>query len=235
MKLDRGADRRVHVNKAKDWGQAAGTDFWAVFGDVAQVEAATLGDLDLYGWETDTVAFVAGSDADFISSADVGVTGGVTTATEDDFLISPFIFGDYAHSLMVEALLGYPPTSLNMECYARFSANADENASGFGWVEEGGGGGVLADADLLAFIGNGGTEFELNQGDGTVDAGDTDDTDSHLFKIIISGLTAEWFIDGTSQGSLTLETDLFPAAWAVNTEATGTVDPVVAWVHIWYE
>lgn len=239
MKLIKGADRRVHIQNPRFWGSSAGTDYWAVFGDTAMIETATQGDLDLWGWETTDVAFIVGSGADFLSGspiADAGTIGGIHTDATADFLISPFIFGDFSHTQMVAGLLGYTPTNLNMECYAMFSANSDENATGFGFVEAGGGGGALADADMMAFIGTGGTKFEIIRGDGTVDASvDNVDTDPHLWKITCSGTTAEWFIDGVSQGTITLQDNLWPVSWAVNTETSGTDDPVVSWVHIWYD
>ena len=160
MDIHKGPDRRVHVKDPVQWSTSAGTDFWLIGGGADLIEAGA-NDLDQFGWETAGFEYTAGSDADFLSAADPGVTGGLDFATAEDFLISPFIFGDYAHGQMVKELLGYDPTSLNLEVYGRFAANADENASGFGWVEAGGGGGVLADADLLAFIGIGATQFEL--------------------------------------------------------------------------
>ena len=234
------SDGRVHVFDPKKWGELPGTDFWIFCGST---DTPPTGDTDLvsYGWETSgvsTFTYLPGSGADFLSGspiADAGATGGYNFGTAGDYLISPFIFGDYVHARMVQELLGYFPTELNLEVYGRFAANPDENASGFGFVEAGGGGGVLADADLMAFIGPGGSNFELIRGDGTVDAGAAAyDTDPHLFKIKCSGMTAEWFIDDVSQGTLGLQDDLWPVAFAINTEAGGTADPVVSWVHVYY-
>ena len=151
-----------------------------------------------------------------------------------DNLVSPFIFGDYAHALLVGQILGRLPTSLNMECYARFAANNDEEETGFGFVEAGAAR-PFVKAGLMALITSDGTNFSLESG-AAADAGSTDDTAAHQFKIRCRGTTAEWFIDGTSQGTIALQDDLWPVAWGASTKAsTGANDPVINWVHIWYE
>ena len=229
------ADGRVHQYDPHHWGCRPATDFWVVFNTS---DLAPSGDWDLLsnGWESVGWSHLAPSGADFLSgtpTADIGTTGGANFDTAGDYLISPFQFGDYSHARMVQELLGYLPTELNLEVYGRFAANPDENASGFGFVEAGGGGSVLADADLMAFIGLGGTKFELIRGDGTVDESvAVYDTDPHLFKIKCSGTTAEWFIDDVSQGTLGLQDDLWPVAFGVSVETTA--DPVVSWAHVWY-
>jgi hypothetical protein len=127
------------------------------------------------------------------------------------------------------------PTSLNMECYARFASGADENETGFGFLEAGVDANALVKGDLMAYISTGGTVFELHSG-ATEDAGSAEDTDPHQWKIKCSGTTAEWFIDGTSQGTIALQDDLWPVAWGAGTKASsGENDPVINWVHIWYE
>ncbi|KKK70454.1 hypothetical protein LCGC14_2923810, partial [marine sediment metagenome] len=127
-------DRRVHATRALEWGDAAATDFWGFFGNLITVEAG-LGDLDDYGWLTTGFAHLAGTGADFISNspiADAGTIGGLDFNAVNDSIVSPFIFGDYAHARMVQAITGVLPTSLNMECYARFAASTDENETGIG-------------------------------------------------------------------------------------------------------
>jgi len=170
-----------------------------------------------------------------MSSADVGTTGGLNFDTAGDYIISPFIFGDYAHALLAGQILGYMPASLNMECYARFAANNDEEETGFGFLEAGVDAGALAKADLMAYITTDGTDFSLESG-AAADAGSTDNIDPHQWKIRCKGTTAEWWIDGVSQGAIALQDDLWPVAWGAGTKAaTGANDPVIAWTHIWYE
>lgn len=228
-------DRRVHATRALEWGDAAATDFWAFFGNLIAIEAG-LGDPDDYGWLTTGYSFLAGTGADFISNspiADAGTIGGLNFDAVNDSLVSPFIFGDYAHARMVQAITGVLPTSLNMEVYARYAASTDENETGIGFIEAGGS--AVTVADQMAVISIGATTFELHSG-AAEDAGATDDTDPHLFKILCSGTTAEWFIDGTSQGTIALQDNLWPVAWTAGTKNTdGANDPVVQWVHIWYE
>lgn len=225
---------RHHVRDPRDWALVPGTDYWAFFGGVGLIEAG-VHDLDLNDWITTGFSHTVGSGADFMSSADVGITGGVNFDVVSDHLRSPFIFGDYAHALLAGQFLGHFPTSLNMECYARFAANADEQETGFGFVEAGSAV-PFVKAGLMALITSDSTDFSLESG-AAADAGDTDDTAAHLFKISIASGGITWFVDGTEQGSgLALQTDLWPVAWGVSTKATsGTNDPVVSWVHIWYE
>lgn len=226
---------RVHAYRPQDWGSMAATDYWANFGDLTLVPADS-SDLDLYGWvEGGTWVYLAGSGADFISNspiADAGTTGGAHFDDASDAITSPYIFGDYAHALLAGQFLGYMPTSLNMECYARFSANGDENGSGFGFIEAGGS--AATTNDTMAYISTGGTVFELHSG-AAEDAGATDDMNPHLWKIKCKGTTAEWFLDGTSQGTIDLQDDLWPVAWSAGTQSGGSNDPVVSWVHIYYE
>ncbi len=232
-KITRAPDRRVHVNRPQDWGSAAGTDYWANFGDLTLVPADS-SDLDLTGWvEAGTWVHLAGSGADFISSSTVGTTGGAHIDVAGDAIRSPFIFGDYAHAKMVEGLLGYEPTLLNMECYARFNADGgDDEDSGFGFVEAGAAT-PFVKAGLMALITSDGTNFSLESG-AAADAGSADNQDPHLWKISVSSASIEWFIDGTSQGTLALQAALWPVAWGASVGAGGTADPVISWVHIWY-
>lgn len=232
-----GNDRRVHALHPYDWAEAAATDYWANFGSIVGIPGNAIGDLDLYGWATTGFSHTVGSLAGFIDSADVGTTGGINLDAVSDNIVSPFIFGDYAHAKMVEGLLGHEPTILNMECYARFAANNDEEETGFGFVEAGAAT-PFVKAGLMALITSDGTNFSL-EGAGDLDAGSTDNTTPHLFKIVINKGTTdaiEWFIDGTSQGTMDSQINLWPVAWGASTKAaTGANDPVVSWVHIWYE
>ena len=235
MPLNNPPPRRVHIMRPQDWGAGAGTDFWAFWGDLTMADAAA-SDLVANGWLTTGFSFLAGTGADFISgspTADIGTIGGLNFDTFNDSIVSPFIFGDFAHARMVQAITGALPTSLSMECYARFAASVDENETGIGFIEAGGS--AVTVASQMAVISIGATTFELHSG-AAEDAGATDDTDPHLFKIVCTGTTAEWFIDGTSQGTIALQDDLWPVAWTAGTKNTdGLNDPVVQWVHIWYD
>lgn len=229
-------DHRWHVTDPQKWGQSPGTDYWLVCHESDMVAAGGR-DLSDHGWSANGFSFKEGSGADFLSGvpiADAGAIGGFNFDTAGDYLISPFIFGDFAHAKMFRNLMGYLPTTLCLEVFATFAANPDENASGFGFCEAGATG-ALADGDMMAFIGPGGSKFELIRGDGTVDEGvAVYDTDPHLFKIVITGAVVTWYIDDVSQGTLVVQDDLWPVAFAINTEGSGTADPVVSWAHVWY-
>lgn len=234
MNLELGTDKRVHVTNPRDWGMSAGTDYWANFGDLTLVEGDSQ-DLSLYGWlESGTWASLAGSGADLLASADVGVTGGANIDTANDGITSPFIFGDYAHATMVEALLGYAPTRLNFECYARFAANNNEESSGFGFMEAGAASPAVK-AGHMAFITSDGTDFSLESGAAAATSDDNDNTTAHLWKVTLTfGGSVSFAIDGVTQANtLALQTDLFPVAWGASTATAN--DPVISWVHIWYD
>jgi hypothetical protein len=119
-------------------------------------------DLADRGWGSGGFSHLAPSGADFLSNS--GTTGGFNFDTAGDFLISPYIFGDIGASTLYEDVMGSVPTKMTMEVYGRFGANADENATGFGFLEAGAGVTSPADADMMAFIGMGATNFELIRG-----------------------------------------------------------------------
>ncbi len=232
-KIVRATDRRIHAIDPKQWGTAAATDFWWNCNNPDQVAAGS-DDLVGFGWISSGGVYLAGVDADFLTSSDVGVTGGYHMDTADDTVSSPFVFGDYAHARMVQAITGALPTTLNAEFYMRLSANNDEQASGVGFFEQGSTSG-FAKADTMACVGSGGTNFELHSG-AAEDAGSTDDTDAHLFRLTITqGGSIEWFIDGTSQGTLAIQDDLWPTTFGVNTQSAGSNDPILSWAHLWYD
>jgi len=225
---------RVHALRPQDWGTFPATDYWANWADLTFADTAA-SDLVANGWFTSGFGHLAATGADFMSSSDVGTTGGLNFDAVSDYIVSPAIFGDYAHALLVGQILGHFPTSLNMECYARFAANNDEQETGFGLLEDATDAGALVKGDLMAYITSDGTNFSLESG-AAADAGSTDNTTAHQFKVQCKGTTAEWWIDGTSQGTIALQEDVWPARWGAGTKAaTGANDPVVSWVHLWYE
>lgn len=228
-------DKRVHQLSPHEWGCNPATDYWANFNE-ADLAAAGGKDLADDGWDASGFSYLAGSGAALLSTTTQGTTGGLNFDGFGDYLISPHIFGDWAHALLAQQFLGYFPTTLNMECVARFAAVIDEEATGFGFVQDGTDVNALVKADWMAGITVDGTNFSLESSAGA-DAGSTKATTPHLFKITGTfGSTWEWFIDGTSQGTLAVVANQGPMAWAVGTKAAdGTNDPVISWVHIWYE
>ena len=235
IKLTAASDKRVHVYRPQDWGSAFATDFWMYCHD-GDLVAGGGDDLVNHGWISSGGVYLPNTGADFMSgspAADIGTIGGYHMDTASDTLCSPYIFGDYMHQLMFQELMGYTPSVLTAEFYGRLSANADENGSGFGFWENGATSG-FAVGDTMAVISSGGTVFELHSG-AAEDAGSTDNTDLHLWKIKCTGTTAEWFIDGTSQGTIALQDNLWPVGFGLNTQAAGTNDPILCWAHVWYD
>lgn len=227
-----GSGGRIHVNRAAHWTRTAGTDYW-----YREQEAGTAADdlITNYGWTTTALSYTVGSAADLLTSADVGTPTSTDFGAASDLLLSPSIFGDYGHSLIAANILGYTPTTLNFEAYAAFTANgANEVASGFGFST---GSGITA-TNHVAFIHSNSTNFAIRGTDGTgalTDAGAAVDTAFHRWKIVATaGGTVEWFIDGTSQGTITLKTDMYPTAFSAGIVAAGVNTLSLSWAHVWY-
>ena len=132
----------------------------------------------------------------------------------NDLILSPPIFGDYAHGLQAGQILGYTPSTLNLEVYANFSVNtAAEGDSGFG-LSTGSG---LTATNHIAFIYSNGTLFTMRGTPGTgayTDTGAAKDNAFHLFKIVATaGGTVEWFIDGSTQGKMDVQAALWPCSF----------------------
>lgn len=222
---------RRHVASPQMWSVEAGTDFWLVPSVNGMISAGNAHELSDYGWTTTALALTAGSGGDFLASADVGSMNVITFGDASDLLLSPVLFGDYAHGLVAKGFLGYYPTKLCMEAYAAFSTHsADETATGFGFVTAT----PLTDTNHVAFIRTDGANFALRSS-GAADAGAADDGNLHLFRIDLSFGTglAEWFIDGTSQGTIAILGDSFPVALGASASTTNRL--ALGLVHIWYE
>ena len=237
MKLTRTniANRRVHVLLAQDWGMSPGTDFWLQPSSNGWLTAGNAHELADYGWTTTALSFAGPTGADFISAADVGQLDFLDFGAASDLLRSPGIFGDYGHALLAQQFLGYLPTRLVCEFRAGFYANAaDEPSTAVGLVEAAGSIITASAADQLAAISTNGTNFELNSGAAS-DAGAADDGNWHTFKIAVDATNCEWFIDGTSQGTIATEADVFPVHFGCGVVAGGSNKIGLSWVHIWYE
>lgn len=235
--------RRVHVN-AMDWSDNLGTDFWLNAGSAAA--GATTFLLSNRGWTTTALSITEGSGADLLSYADGGPGGAAAAATprsivfgaSGDLITSPFIFGEYQHGKRASLLLGRSdlPRYLVVDVLGAFTtASANENTSGFGLVEAGGA--ITTQGDQLACIVSDSANFKLASGADS-DVGALVDNAYHWWRIILdAGLgtatdAVEWFIDNTSQGTMDLETDLFPAAFSSHSLTTNRLG--VNTVHIYY-
>lgn len=224
--------RRFHVATPQMWGESAGTDFWmvpSVNGMLTASKPPTLAD---YGWTTTDLALTAGAGGDFLSATDIGSVNRIAFDAASDMLLSPAIFGDYAHGKMAESFLGFMPTQLNVEVVAAFPVVANnETNTAFGLVEDGGS--PITAADALAMIFSDGTNFGLRSGAAT-DAGALVDTAVHRWLTEVTATTVTWYIDGTSQGTLALEADEWPAAFGAGIKAAGSNTLSIGPVHIWY-
>ncbi len=236
MPLNNPQNNRLHVMDARLWSTQMGTDYWAQFGIKSTLAPTGGGVLSELGWTTTSlVETVMTGAGDFLSTSDFSVPAHVLTNASGDLLESPSMFGDGAAAEAAAQILGHNPTTLSCEWYGSFTVvTGTSNRSGFGLVQDGGAAGTAA--DQLAWIYTDGTNFTLRSS-GDSDAGAADDTDWHTWKIIVSTGSAtdavEWFIDGTSQGTMDRITDQWPVSFGMH--ALTTNRPGLAWVHLWYE
>lgn len=227
---------RMHVTDPRLWSRSVGTDYWARFG-VGATAADTAGALlSDFGWTTTGLAETAATGAaDFLSSDTPGVEDHILTNSSGDLLQTPSMFGAYLGAQAPASIMGRDPTRLTAEWLGSFTAvTGTSNRSGFGFVEDGGTAGTAADE--LAWIYTDGTNFTIRS-DADSDAGAADDTDWHIWKIVVKTGSAtdavEWFIDGTSQGTIDRKTDEWPVSFGMYAHTTNR--PGIAWLHIFYE
>lgn len=227
------------VKTAQEWSSKVGLEYWAHFGPEAIGVSGDAHELGDYGWAiTGTLADVTGSGADLLDPDDKGTPGGINIDTAGDALDSPSVFGDWQHGALVAELVGMRdlPTLLVCDWWGRFAANADEDASGVGFVEDGGTGAVAN--DHLAAISIDGTNFQLRSDTAAV-ALAAMDTSQHHFRIKLDQATglAYGYIDDMDEslGSIALKTDEFPAKFGAGVLATtGTNFPVISAVRVRY-
>jgi hypothetical protein len=196
-------------------------------GNVAAITAAGATNpsgLDGWGWIITSLLHTTTLTADFMSSADDTPLTVTANATGDKF-ISPYIFGNYTHQLLVGQKLGYLPTRLFVDFYGAFTtASTDEVATFMGFDN----------TSPVAIIYSDGTNFQLT--DGTLeDAGPVIDTDFHQWRIRCDSATSlsTWWVDGVEQGSIAIKADRWPVAFACEASTTNRFE--LAWLHVYYE
>lgn len=214
------------VTDPRYWATSGGYRFGAVFdADLFAALSSTNDGLDGYGWTFPSGSFVAGAAGDFLSAAD------------DDpnrlgmHFSSPRIFGSYDHMLMAARFLGFMPTRLVLEWYGQFSVvSANDTAAFLGFGAPGGTDATAGPGGIVSDSAN----FRLRSVTGN-DAGVAVSTTWHLFRIVLdkAANTTEWFIDDISQGTITLDTDVFPTAVIGHFGTTNL--PWVSWLEVWYE
>ena len=229
--------RRVHVGP-RDFDNGGATDYWINFQDSAnQVAAASATNPGgLSGWFHTTTSLVAtaGTAGDLNSGTDYTPSHILTNAAADVYQTAR-IFGGFDQFQRVSTVLGYLPTKLILEFVAAFTvASANETTSFIGLcapavtdaAAAGGGGAVRSGGTASTFF--------LTSDAGS-DAGANIDTAWHRWRIEITSAACEWFIDGTSQGTIALEADEFPVSFEAGVVAAGANDIAIGNVHCWYE
>ena len=222
---------RVHVGP-RDWDNAAATDYWlnanSLSGQTSAASATNPYGLSGWGWTTTSLTVVAGGTGDLNSSGDVDPTA-IGTDAANDTLVSPKIFGGYDQFQRVSEILGYTPTILRLKAYARFStASANETTSGIGFMT----GTDFAAAGSVGGWTSNGTNFFLTSDNGS-DSGAAIDTSWHTFQLDVGPTTTTtWYLDGSSQGTITTETDIYPTRFKLIAGTTNRVQ--LSWLHILY-
>ncbi|MBI5289909.1 MAG: hypothetical protein HY873_13130 [Chloroflexi bacterium] len=205
------APRQVATTNPSAWGAGSGADalpytdwIWTPTGFADWTNAGTPADLAI-GAITD----------DFMSSADMDNGPSVDLNSSGDMIHSgngtDQGFGEWKHARAAGIILGAMPDKLELEWIAQFAtASANEPTSGFGFVQAS----ALMTGALgtkAAVIASNGTNFTCT-GSVSFDTGAAVDTNWHIWKIVLSlaGQNVEWYIDGVSQGTFAISTDIFP-------------------------
>lgn len=188
------------------------------------------------GWTyTGTPIVLASGSGDFNTTADITPFGLTltTTASAQSLRFQTLLFGSYAHRAIATDILGYEPTKLCFRVWANFPVNtANETHSGFGFATAVAA--TTADSEKVAWIHSDGTNFVLRQ-NGNTDAGAAKDTSWHEFMVKIDATNMEWFIDGTSQGTLSTPADVWPVTYQANGAASRTNTLSQSGLVVWYE
>jgi hypothetical protein len=244
MKLTRANVNREYVTDPRDWAYKVGTDYlWLPSTNTALITSGTAGEvLSEFGWVTTALSFGAPVGGDFLSSADVGATdaqNAILLGATADIVRSPVIFGDYMHARAVQQILGYFPTKLTLETYAALTVrSANETQTAFGFLI--GGGTASVAADHTAAITSNGTNVLLRSepaGGALTDNGGTIGVVGagyHMWKITLDATNIEWFMDGTSQGTISMSTvtEEFPVSFFGHALTTNRIN--IGFIHIYY-
>lgn len=224
---------RVHVNDPAMWGVQAGTDFWLFSSGLQLTAGRTL--ITDGGWTATSLSLTAGTGADLMTAADVGTPGHFTTNAGADLLQSPAIFGDYLHAKMAAQISQNQtlPRYLCMEAYGAFDTfSANETTTNVGFVENGGS--PVVAADRLAMFSVGAANYVLASGAASQIGVTVADAAYHWFAVVLDRVTqlAYGYVDRVAQGSIALETDLFPCSFGMGDGTTNRFQ--LSQAHVWY-
>ncbi len=225
------------VTNPFEWQGAWGHDFRFNAGNadlITTAAAANPSGLSGHGWVATALSVTEGSSGDFLSSSDIDPTRIVWNAASDS-LVSPRIFGSYAHMLIAAESLGATPTKLCCEVFARFTGVAiGTTESFFGFAAPSTTDSVAAGS--AAVIATNSSVFYLKSDNGSDAAINAANTAWHRWRIEVGASTTEWFIDDVSQGTITTETDIWPTAFKAFAGTTGNRNDFdIAWFRVYYE
>jgi len=219
---------RVYVDGSREtWVNSAGTDFIVSWGS-----ASAYG-----GWSyTGTPTIIANAaDGDLFSRTDHNPAGVqiATIASAQSMRFATLLFGSREHMKAAGDILGYAPTLMCLRVQARFSvSSANEDQTGFGFVATTAA--TTTNAQKVCWVSSDSANFKVRSNTNT-DTGAAVDTAWHDWLFVLDGTNITWYIDGASQGTCTLQTDAYGAAFQVNGAAARTNIVQISNVHVWYE
>lgn len=215
------------VRDVREWAGVAGYEYWygnlreasgTVGHDRAHSATNPLG-LDGYGWSIAAGSIGAAAyTGNFLTG---GANASFAPATDAFGTRSPKIFGGEHGAKLAKIFLGQMPTKLTYEFGATWPSIGTNTAATYIGLASGAGIPALAtSAGSLALIYSNGTNWVLAS-DNYSDTGAVADTSFHVFRIEVTASGVEWFIDDTSQGSISLETGVFPVGVYIKRDAAG--------------
>ncbi len=219
---------RVFVDGSRDfWGGVYGTDYI-----VSWANATAYGNWSYTGTPT---LIANAADGDLFSLTDHNPAGLqiATVASAQSMRHNVLTFGSREHVKAAADILGYEPTLLCFRVLARFSVNsANEDQTGFGLVATTAA--TTTNAQKVCWVSSDSANFKVRSNTNT-DVGAAIDTAWHDWLFVLDGANIEWFIDGTSQGTCTQQSDAYGAAFQVNGAAARTNVVQISTVHVWYQ
>lgn len=200
----------VSIVNSDNWAEGVGEEFWY------DVTGSTMG-----GWtNVGTTVVQSGGTGDWLSSSDMDEAYiEIDAAGGHEYHISPLRFGGAMWNRMIELLRGSAPTKLCVEFTAAFpnaaSSYSDYEGVGF-WSDNSA---PASTAAVAVITKNGLGNWQLYSGVGATatDTGSAADTNPHRFRIEVGTSTIEWFVDGTSQGTITRPNDCWPVGFGMST------------------
>lgn len=218
------AIRNSLIVAPRDWGSRPGLHFYLYFADQDLVNTAVEAYLGNFGFAVSASIVISGGSntGDFLSPIGVDPPH-VELVLASQAIESPNLFGSFEHGQAIKEILGFTPTKMFFETYAKFvdtpASPTDTQILGFG--------------EGVCYIRHDGTNFQIARDNSLKTNIQTGDNDWHIFRIRIED-AMYGSVDGGPEVSVALTTGEWPAPMKL-VASDAAEDLHVAWVHIWYE